>query len=143
MSKKSLVVKIFVNRNAHIYFLSLFSNFKRQNWPFALSHWSSDRFKNKKKEHYICPNTMFLRLFLFSYCCVSTGLIIFLFRRLQVLKKWYRDLLVNNKTTIHVENFFKMVNPVIGLFKQKLLALVQSKTKKMTDPVFQFRFVLW
>ena len=36
-----------------------------------------------------------------------------------------------------------MVNSVLELFKQKLLALAKSKTKKMTDPVFQFRFILW
>lgn len=84
-----------------------------------------------------------IQTFLLSYSFFSTIILIFLFKQSRRYQKWYIILLITPNTDFRVERFFKEMKPQLDRFYPALKQLIAKVGRPLTDPRFQFRFLIW
>ena len=86
---------------------------------------------------------MKIQTFLLSYSLFSTIILIFLFKQRGRYKKWYLILLIGSNTDFRVDRFFKEMESQFNHFYYGLKQLIAKVGRPLTDPRFQFRFLIW
>lgn len=81
--------------------------------------------------------------FLFYFSIISNVLLTFCLKNQKKYKIWYKTLLVHPESDLRIERFFIEMEPTLKTLYPLLETLKEKKGRPITNPEFQFRFLIW
>lgn len=81
--------------------------------------------------------------FLFYFSVILNVLLIFCLKNQRKYKIWYKTLLIHPESELRVQRFFIEIESTLKKLYPLLGELKEKKGRPITDPEFQFRFLIW